>query len=121
MQLELFNQKMDHLLTTEEMIDQFHIRVVHFFDKSNPKGGCTVAYAPEVYDDVGFPKGKFARVAVAWCNPKDMYSRKVGQEIAVSLLIQGNSILLPIYLSGHPVRVLKAIFTEVLDKDYLTW
>jgi len=105
---------MDHLLTNKELIEQHHIRVVHFFNKTNPKGGCTVAYAPEIYDNTGYPKGKFARVSVAWCNPSDMYNRKVGEAIAIDCMLAGECILLPIFITGHPVRVLRDIFQDAL-------
>ncbi len=126
MQLNLFNQKMDHLLTTKDLIDRYHIRVVHFFNKTFPEGGCTVAYMPEIYDNTGYPKGKFARVSVAWCNPKDIYNRKTGEAIAVDLLLSGDNIIMPIYKHGHPVRALRQIFYDTLllhsyDLDYSDW
>lgn len=114
MQLELFTTPMDQSVTTKDLIAMHHIRVVHFFDKWYPKGGCTVAYRPEIYDYTGYPKGKFARVAVAWCNPKDTYDRKAGEAVAVELLMEGNYNLMPIYVEGHPVRALRAMFQDSL-------
>lgn len=115
MQLELFTTTpMDQPVTTKELIAKHHIRVVHFFDKWCPKGGCTVAYQPEIYDNTGYPKGKFARVAAAWCNPRDTYDRNTGEAIAVDLLINGNYNLMPIYGRGHPVRALRSIFQDTL-------
>lgn len=114
MQLDLFTTPMDQPVTTKELIAQHHIRVVHFFDKWWPKGGCTVAYMPEICDSTGYPKGKFARVAAAWCNPLDTYDRNTGEMIAVDLLINGNFNLMPIYTQGHPVRALRSIFQDTL-------
>lgn len=117
MQLELFTTPMDQPVTTKELIAMHHIRVVHLFDKESPRGGCTVAYMPEIHDGAGYPKGKFARVAVAWCNPSDTYDRKTGELIAVELLLDGNCVLMPIYPGGHPVRRLRSMFYENLIED----
>lgn len=97
------------------------IRVVHFFDKHFPDmGGCTVAYYPEVHDSAGFPQGKFARVAVAWCKPGDRYSRTRGQEIATYNLLEGECVLMPIYQFKHPVKALRAVFSDqLLEHNYL--
>ena len=86
------------------------VRVVHFFDKADPHGGLTVAYKPQICNSEGFPRGKFAEVALAWCNPVDRYDRKLGELIALNKLMRGESVLLPLYASGAPVRELKRMF-----------
>ena len=87
------------------------IRVVHFFDKDYAYGGITVAYMPVQCDTkTGYPRGKFARVAVAYCRPEDRYSRKTGEILAINNLLCGENILLPIYENGHPVRFLRNMF-----------
>lgn len=86
------------------------VRVVHFFDKQNPHGGLTIAYKPQICNSKGFPRGKFAEVSLAWCNPGDRYDRKLGELIALNKLMRGESVLLPLYAGGAPVRELKHMF-----------
>ena len=104
--------------TVKETIAANHIRVVHLFDKFNPYGGCTVAYRPVKHDKTGYPTGKFAYVAVAYCNPQDRYDRKVGQMLAVEMLMDGDCILMPLYVNGEPVRALRAIFDDILAQPF---
>jgi hypothetical protein len=89
-------------------------RIVYLFDKHNAKGGVTIAYRPMIYDSKGFPQGIFAEVAVAYCNPKDTFSRKVGRELAEAMLAEGKSIKLPVYTYNAPVRYLKGVFAQYM-------
>jgi hypothetical protein len=107
-------------------IQVYHIRVVHLFDTGRPYGGCTVAYAPEVFDNTGYPKGKFAKVSVAWCNNRDRYSRPEGELVAVEKLLSNQFLTLPIYQRNHPVRTLKEMFwpmviNEVYENSEVIW
>lgn len=88
------------------------IRVVYFFDKQHPKGGVTVAYRPTLRDSKNNPQGIFGEVAVAYCHPKEAFNRKAGKQLATQNLLSGNSIKLPIYAWGHPVRKLRSFFYE---------
>jgi len=89
-----------------------HVRVVHLFNKQNPYGGCTIAYKPKLHDSKGYPAGLFADVAIAYCNEKDRYNRKLGEATAVLRLIKGRSVSMPIYKYGQPVLELKQIFQD---------
>lgn len=100
----------------KQTIQENHIRVVHLFDKFHPYGGRTVAYKPVKHDKSGYPTGKYAYVAVAYCNPQDRYDRKVGQLLAVEMLMDGHCLLMPIYINGTPVRNIKEIFEGVLGE-----
>jgi len=104
--------------TIKETIEANHIRVIHLFDKFYPYGGTTVAYKPVKHDKTGYPTGKFAYVAVAYCNPKDRYDRKVGQQLAVEMLMDGQSVLLPIYIRNRPVVAIREIFEDVLAPQF---
>jgi hypothetical protein len=100
-----------------ELIKSEHIRIVHLFDHDYPYGGCTIAYKPERFDGTGYPIGKFARVAVAYCSPLDRYSRKLGRHLAVSNLLVGENILMPIYINGTPVKDLQTVFSVVFNNN----
>lgn len=97
------------------------VRVVHFFDKQNPHGGLTAAYKPQICNQSGFPRGKFAEVALAWCNPVDRYDRKLGELIALNKLMRGESVLLPLYADDTPVRELKRMFGPHAKVDNGFW
>jgi hypothetical protein len=102
----------------KDLIDEYHIRIVHLFNKDYPYGGCTIAYQPIRHDGVGYPTGDFARVAVSYCNVKDRYNRKLGQQLAVENLLDGSFITMPIYRSGRPVVTLKQIFQDIFEYGY---
>lgn len=104
---QLYGEMSSSLLDFKE--SQF-VRVVHLFDKSSAQGGLTIAYRPQICDSKGYPKGRFADVALAWCSPRDRYDRKLGELIALRKLELGECVLLPLYDIGHPVRELKAMF-----------
>lgn len=89
------------------------VRTVHLFDKNWPYGGTTICYAPEVHDSQGYPRGKFARVSVSYCNTKDRYNRKLGQQLALENMYDGRYILLPIYTNKNPVVVLRDFFNSM--------
>lgn len=98
-----------------EYRERYQARTVHMFNKHQPYGGVTVVYRPQLADSCGRPQGRFAEVAVAWCNPSDCYDRKLGELIALRRLELGECILMPIYDSEHPVRLLKALFGFWVD------
>ena len=91
------------------------VRVVHLFDKDNSYGGLTIAYRPVLHDSGGYPAGKFAEVAIAWCSPQDRYDRKFGETMVLQRIQDAGSIVLPIYVDGAPVRFLKNMFQPALD------
>lgn len=91
------------------------IRIVYLFDKRKAKGGVTIAYRPMIHDSKGFPQGIFAEVAVAYCNPKDTFSRKTGRAIAEMMLAEGKSIKLPVYTYNTPVLYLKEVFADYMN------
>ena len=115
---QLYTEMQPGLLDFKE--SQF-VRVVHLFDKANPQGGLTVAYKPQICTSTGFPRGKFAEVSLAWCNPKDRYDRKLGELIALNKLERGESVLLPLYANGTPVRELKRMFEQHVVVDNGFW
>lgn len=101
---------------------QYSVRTVHLFNKATGRGGATVVYRPMLHDAAGFPKGKFAEIAVAWCAPGDQYDRKLGELVALSKLQGGESIRAPIYAGGNPVLVLRSMFEEMaLVQGGLQW
>lgn len=104
--------------TVKEIIEENHIRVVHLFDKYHPYGGRTIAYRPVKYDNTGYPTGKYAYVAVAYCHPSERYDRKLGQMLAVEMLMEGQCILMPIYIKREPVRALREIFDDILAEPF---
>ena len=89
-------------------------RIVYLFDKHKAKGGVTIAYRPMIHDSKGFPQGIFAEVAVAYCNPKDTFSRKTGRALAEMMLAEGKSIKLPVYTYNTPVLYLKRVFAQYM-------
>lgn len=97
----------------QEFKQDNHIRVVHFFNKYWPQGGATVAYRPILHDSKGNPRGRFAEVSVAYCNPEDRYDRKLGELIALDAMGNGRAINLPVYIEGHPVRYLRNMFDNI--------
>lgn len=103
----------------QEWAESNWVRTIHLFDKNWPYGGTTVCYKPEVYDNTGYPRGKFAQVSVAYCNPKDRYNRKLGQRLALENLYDGKCILLPVYTNNNPVVVLRDFFNSMTSS--LTW
>ena len=68
-----------------------------------------------IHDSKGFPQGIFAEVAVAYCNPKDAFSRKTGRALAEAMLAEGKSIKLPVYTYNMPVRYLKEVFAHYMN------
>jgi len=95
------------------------VRTIHLFDKNFPYGGTTICYKPQICDNTGYPRGKFAQVSVAYCNPKDRYNRKLGQRLALENLYDGKCILLPVYTNNNPVVVLRDFFDSMTPS--LTW
>lgn len=88
-------------------------KVLHLFQKDSNRGGATIAYAPELATSTSTPRGKFARVAIAWCAPEDQYSRKVGERIALRRLMDFQSVLLPIYsMQYSPEQILRDMFVD---------
>jgi hypothetical protein len=105
----------------KDLINTNHIRIVHLFNKEHPYGGCTIAYQPIRHDGNGYPIGTFARVAVSYCNTKDRYNRKLGQQLALENLLEGEFIKLPIYFQGRPVVALKQIFQDIFTYGQYDW
>lgn len=105
------NMELDADLTV--WAEENWVRTIHLFDKHYPYGGTTICYKPEVHDSQGYPRGKFAQVSVAYCNPKDRYNRKLGQRLALENLYDGHCILLPVYTNGNPVVVLREFFESM--------
>lgn len=93
-----------------EMKEHYNVRTVHLFNKHNSYGGATIVYRPMLSDSKGFPQGKFAEVSIAWCAPGDRYDRKMGELVALSKMQNGESVSLPIYAEGTPVKQLRAMF-----------
>lgn len=115
---QLYSEMQEQLLDFKA--SQF-VRVVHFFDKQNPCGGLTIAYKPQICNASGFPRGKFAEVSLAWCNPQDRYDRKLGELIAINKLMRGESVLLPLYANQAPVQELKRMFEPHAKVDNSFW
>ena len=111
---KLYGEMRDNLLDFKA---SHFVRVVHLFNKHNPQGGLTIAYCPQICDTNGFPKGRFADVALAWCNPRDRYDRKLGELIALRKLELGECVLMPIYQNNAPVRNLRNMFDVYRCKD----
>lgn len=96
--------------------DEAGVRTVHFFNRDNPRaGGMTIAYMPHIMDELGFPRSQMAEVAVAYCKAGDTFCRHEGRMLAMDRLYNAQSIPMPIYKGGHPVRKLREIFCDTLD------
>lgn len=87
------------------------VRYVYFFDKLNPHGGVTIGYKPVLHDSKNYPQGIFAEVAIAYCNPKDQFSRPMGRQLVTDMLDEGQSLLMPIYSLGAPVGFFRNMFS----------
>lgn len=72
--------------------EQVGVGVVHVYDKTNPKGGMTVAYRKATQYKSGF----MVEVAVATCSEKDSFSKKIGTLLALGKFADGETILVPI-------------------------
>lgn len=72
------------------------VRVVHFFDKTDPKGGVTVAYRKTSEHN----SSNMVEVAVAYCSSKDSFSKKIGTGLALQNFEAGSTILVPARVSG---------------------
>lgn len=82
--------------TKQDFMVANRVRVVHFFDKNDPKGGVTVAYRKTSEHN----SSNMVEVAVAYCSPKDQFSKKIGTELALDYFNQGRAILVPARVSG---------------------
>ena len=87
-------------------------RIIHLFNKDYAKGGITVGYYPLLSKPDGYPVGIFAEVAFAYCKPSEMYSRRLGEQLVLRKLYDGNSSVMPIYVTGHPFNFIKNIFAD---------
>lgn len=96
-------------------------RTIYLFDKSTAKGGVTIAYRPVWYDSSGSPQGIFAEVAVAYCHPKDTFSRKIGRALTEKMLDVGAGVLLPVYTYNAPVVYLKDMFADYMRSRIYAW
>lgn len=89
-------------------------RVVHFFDKNDPKaGGVTIMYKPILKHSNGRSVGMFAEVAFAYCKVGDTYSRKCGRNITAMRMESGEVAVLPIYVDGDPMLYLRSMFDGI--------
>lgn len=108
-------------ITIKDLLDNQYMkqikegaRVVHFFNKNNPKaGGVTIMYKPILKHSNGRTAGMFAEVAFSYCKAGDTYSRKCGRNIAAMRMDSGESVVLPIYIDGAPVLYLRSMFDGI--------
>ncbi len=95
--------------TKQDFMVANRIRVVHFFDRTDPKGGVTVAYRKTSEHN----SSNMVEVAVAYCSPKDQFSKKIGTSLALEYFEEARTILVPARVSGtddFTIPILEAMF-----------
>lgn len=83
-------------LNTGELARAHGIKIVHYFDQDNLKGGVTMAYRKSS----DFDNCRMVDVAVAYCSPHDTFSKKVGSEVALYAFLDGQTIQVPARVNG---------------------
>lgn len=68
------------------------VRIAHLQRPEN-KGGCTVAYRPQLGPGT---RGRMLEVAVSYTHPNEQYVKKVGAQIASWRFLVGETICVPI-------------------------
>lgn len=93
-------------------IQILHLRRYSGYEEGIRNGGATVAWRRVD----GNPRSKMVEVAVAWCNPKDTFCRRIGSWLALSLFSAENTILMPVGNEDNSevVSNLRAIFGELV-------
>lgn len=77
------------------------IQLLYHFDRQFPiMGGYTIAYRPS-QGYVGRYHGKMVDVAVAYCSEGDVFSKKIGRELAIRNFRQGKYIQVPALAYGE--------------------
>lgn len=84
-----------------ELARKQDINLLYHFDKEDPRsGGYTIAYrAAPGY--VGRKAGKMVEVAVAYCSEGDVFSKKIGRELAIQNFFDGKTICVPAMAYGE--------------------
>lgn len=85
---ELDRQRADLLKYAEKV----GVGIVHIYDKTNPKGGMTVAYRKATQYKSGF----MVEIAIATCSEQDCFAKKVGTLLALGKFADGETIFVPI-------------------------
>lgn len=102
----------------EEGVSILHIRGLSYepdcegFYEPRRNGGATVAWT-RVGEST---RSKMVEVSVAWCNPKDVFCRRIGSFQALNAFYTGSTILLPIGDEDNSkvVAYLRAIFGSLI-------
>lgn len=68
------------------------VKLLYLIDPCTRKGGVTVAYR----EAGAFRNSRMVEVSVAYCNPRDFFSKKIGRSIALENFYNGASITLPL-------------------------
>ena len=95
-----------------ELARQDGIQLLYHFDREDPRaGGYTIAYRPSYY--AGRKTGKMVDVAVAYCSEGDVFSKKIGRDLAINNFREGMVIQVPALLYGDDYlhTCLRAMFS----------
>ena len=118
---------MTNNMTEEQPIAQRareeNINLLYHFDKNDPRaGGYTIAYRPAP-GYVGRKSGKMVDVAVAYCSEGDVFSKKIGRELAIRNFWAGNTVCVPALAYGEDElhNCLREMFSWDLDIAVPCW
>ena len=85
--------------TVAELARQDGIQLLYHFDRTDPTtGGYTIAYRPSYY--AGRKPGKMVDVAVAYCSEGDIFSKKIGRDLAINNFREGMIVQVPALMYG---------------------
>lgn len=95
-------------LDTGALAQQHDIRICHSFDPEQP-GGVTIAYRKANE----FNNCRMVEVAVVYCSPYDVFSKKIGARRALDNFLNGQTVEVPARTAGDHSIVwnLRKMFT----------
>jgi hypothetical protein len=98
------------------------ISLLYHFDREDTKaGGYTIAFRPSK-NYTGRKFGKMVDVAVSYCSEGDVFSKKIGRDLAISNFLDGKFVTVPALLYGEDALhdCLREMFSWDLDLyDYV--
>ena len=90
----------------EDGVQLVHIRRPVLNENVARFGGATVAWRRVNYN----PKAKMIEIAISWCNPKDVFCRRIGSWVALNNFYEQATITLPIGSEDNS-EVVNSIYT----------
>jgi hypothetical protein len=82
--------------TVHDDMRALDVRVCHGYDPLHNRGGVTIAYRK----CANWRNTKMVEVALAYCSPKDSFSKKIGLQLAVERFVSGQTVMVPVR-NGH--------------------